>query len=97
MQLKPGMEATLDVPELPGRSFTGRVARTANALDPATRTLLVEVDINNTDRTLAAGLYGTVRFLVPRPTPVVIIPSPALISDQHGTHDNNFLQVGDPV
>ncbi len=82
--LKPGMEATLDVPELPGGSFEGKVARTANSLDPATRTLLVEADIKNPDKTLTAGLYGTVHFLVPRPAPVMTIPSSALIFDQHG-------------
>ncbi|MGO9807692.1 MAG: efflux RND transporter periplasmic adaptor subunit [Rhodomicrobium sp.] len=82
--LKPGMEATLDVPELPGRSFEGKVARTANSLDPATRTLLVEADIENPDRTLSPGLYGTVHFLVPRPAPVMMVPSSALIFDQHG-------------
>jgi len=82
--LKPGMEATLDVPELPGRKFEGKVARTANSLDPATRTLLVEADIENPDRTLTPGLYGTVHFLVPRPAPVMVIPSSALIFDQHG-------------
>jgi hypothetical protein len=48
-----GLEATLDVPELPGRSFKGKVARTANSLDPATRTLLVEAGIDNPDGTLA--------------------------------------------
>jgi len=84
LELKPGMGATLDVPELPGRSFEGKVARTANALDPATRTLLVEADIENPDRTLAAGLYGTVHFFVPRPYPVVMVPSSALIFDQSG-------------
>ncbi len=84
LQLKTGMEATLDVPELPSRSFTGKVARTANSLDPNTRTLLVEADIRNPDRTLSPGLYGTVHFLIPRPSPVVIIPASALIFDQHG-------------
>ena len=84
LQLKTGMQATLDVPELPGRSFTGKVARTANSLDPNTRTLLVEADIDNPKRTLSPGLYGTVHFLIPRPSPVVIIPSSALIFDQHG-------------
>ena len=86
LELKPGMEATLDVPELPGRSFKGKVARTANSLDPATRTLLVEADIGNPDGTLAPGLYGTVHFTVPRQAPVTIVPSSALIFDQSGMH-----------
>jgi RND family efflux transporter MFP subunit len=84
LKLKLGMEATLDVPELPGREFTGKVARTANSLDPNTRTLLVEADIDNPDQTLSAGLYGTVHFIVPRPSPVVVVPSSALIFDQNG-------------
>ncbi len=84
LQLKPGMEATLDVAELPGRKFTGKVARTANALDANTRTLLVEADIDNPDRTLSPGLYGTVHFIVPRPSPVVMVPASALIFDQQG-------------
>ena len=86
LQLKPGMEATLDVPELPGRGFKGKVARTANSLDPATRTLLVEADIDNPDGSLAPGLYGTVHFLVPSLAPVTIVPSSALIFDQSGMH-----------
>jgi RND family efflux transporter MFP subunit len=84
LQLKPGMEATLDVPELPGRSFKGKVARTANALDQNTRTLLVEADIDNPDRMLSPGRYGTVHYIVPRPAPVFIVPSSALIFDQNG-------------
>ena len=84
LQLKPGMEATLDIQELPGRKFTGKVARTANSLDANTRTLLVEADIDNPDRTLSPGLYGTVHFMVPRPSPVIVVPSSALIFDQNG-------------
>jgi RND family efflux transporter MFP subunit len=84
LQLKPGVEATLDVPELPGRKFIGKIARTANSLDPNTRTLLVEADIDNPDRTLSPGLYGTVHFMVPRPNAVIMVPSSALIFDQNG-------------
>ena len=84
LQLKPGVEATLDVPELPGRKFIGKIARTANSLDPNTRTLLVEADIDNPDRTLSPGLYGTVHFTVPRPNAVIMVPSSALIFDQNG-------------
>jgi RND family efflux transporter MFP subunit len=84
LQLKPGMDATLDIPEIPGRSFGGKVARTANALDPLSRTLLVEADIANPGGTLTSGLYGTVHFLIPRRAPVIMVPASALIFDQHG-------------
>src|SRR5207237_3437176 len=42
-----GQVATLSIPDLPGRKFVGAVTRTANALDPATRTLLTEVQVAN--------------------------------------------------
>jgi RND family efflux transporter MFP subunit len=82
--LKPGMDATLDVSEIPGRNFKGKVARIANSLDPSTRTMLIEADIVNPNLTLTPGLYGTVHFLIPRPAPIIMVPSSALIFDQRG-------------
>ena len=83
--LKDGVAASVEVPEIPGRSFTGRVARTADALQAGTRTLLVEVDVDNPDGVLTAGLYCTVKFAVPRAHPVIEIPSEALIFNAGGT------------
>jgi RND family efflux transporter MFP subunit len=77
-------DATLTLPQLPGRAFHGRVTRTATSLQPGTRTLLTEVDIDNKDGTLTAGLYGLVHFAVPRSHPVVTIPSEAVIFNEHG-------------
>ena len=53
--VRPGQTARLSVSNLPGRQFTGTVARTANALDPASRTLLVEVHVPNHDGALLPG------------------------------------------
>jgi RND family efflux transporter MFP subunit len=78
------MDATLDVSEIPGRNFKGKVARIANSLDPSTRTMLIEADIENPDLTLTPGLYATVHFLIPRPGPIIMVPSSALIFDQRG-------------
>jgi multidrug efflux pump subunit AcrA (membrane-fusion protein) len=72
------------VPELPGRTFHGTVARHADALDQQTRTMLTEVDVDNADGTLAAGLYGVVHLWEPRPQPVVRVPSQAVIFDKDG-------------
>jgi len=83
--LKDGVAATIQVPEIPGRQFTGRVARTAEALQAGTRTLLAEIDVNNPDNALAAGLYCTVQFQVPRANPVLEIPAEALIFNKDGT------------
>jgi RND family efflux transporter MFP subunit len=83
--VKDGVAATITVPEMPGRVFTGHVARTADALQAGTRTLLVEVDVDNPDNALAAGVYCTVQFEVPRANPVIAIPAEALIFNKDGT------------
>lgn len=82
--LKDGDPAQVLVPEMPGRIFRGVVARHAGALQAGTRTLLTEVDIQNDDGVLTPGLYGVVRLTVPRPNPVVVVPSNAVIFDSHG-------------
>jgi RND family efflux transporter MFP subunit len=79
-----GDRATVTVPELPGRAFTGTVARNAQALADTTRTLLTEVDVDNANGALAAGLYGVVHLQVRRVNPVVLIPSQAVIFSKDG-------------
>jgi RND family efflux transporter MFP subunit len=95
--LKEGVVADLTVPEIPGRTFTGHVARTAEALQAGTRTLLAEVDVDNADGALAAGMYGTVKFEVPRANPLIQIPAEALIFNKDGTqvavYDNGRAQI----
>jgi RND family efflux transporter MFP subunit len=82
--IKDGDRATVTVPELPDRVFEGKVARNARALAAGTRTLLTEVDVDNKDGTLTAGLYGIVHLQVRRPNPVVLIPSQAVIFNKDG-------------
>jgi RND family efflux transporter MFP subunit len=82
--LKDGQDATITVPQLPGRVFHGRVARNAAALATTTRTLLAEVDVDNRDGALSAGLYGIVHLQVPRQQPVVSVPSQAVIFNTDG-------------
>jgi RND family efflux transporter MFP subunit len=82
--LKDGQEAEVTVPELPGRVFHGRLARNASALQPDTRTVLAEVDVDNGDGVLAAGLYAIVHLKEPRTYPVTIVPSPAVMFDKNG-------------
>ncbi len=80
-----GDAASLTVSNLPGRTFSGAVARTANALDPASRTLLVEVHVPNPDGLLLPGMYAQVELSNTRPNPPLLIPSDALISSGAGT------------
>ncbi len=82
--LAPGVKAVVRVPELPGRTFPGTVTRVADALQPGTRTLLAEIDIENPDEVLTPGLYCTVELYIPRKTPSLLVPASAIIFDQNG-------------
>ena len=82
--LKDGQDATITVPQLPGKTFHGRVARNAAALSSSTRTLLAEVDVDNADGALSPGLYGIVHLQQPRQTPIVTVPSQAIMFDKNG-------------
>lgn len=61
-----GSQATLTLDEYPGQQFRGSVARNSSAIDPLSRTLNVEVDVNNPDRTLLPGSYVFVHFKLPQ-------------------------------
>jgi RND family efflux transporter MFP subunit len=84
VDLKPGQAAELFVRERAGQKFSGTVARTANSLDAASRTLLTEVQIDNKDGQLLPGMYAQVKFHVAGTRGVAIIPSDALIVDSRG-------------
>lgn len=77
--IRVGMKATLTTPDLVGRSFTGTVARTANALDPASRTLLVEVQVTSGQGVLLPGMYTKVDVAAPRKNPPLVIPADTLV------------------
>ncbi|HYW43193.1 MAG TPA: efflux RND transporter periplasmic adaptor subunit [Bryobacteraceae bacterium] len=79
-----GQAAFLTIPDLPGRKFNGTVARTANALDPATRTLLVEVQVPNSTGALMPGEYAQVDLSVPRSDPPLLIPGDTLVVRSDG-------------
>jgi RND family efflux transporter MFP subunit len=83
--IKVDQEAELLVRELPNRKFVGRVTRTARAIDPATRTLLTEIQAPNDDHALLTGSYIQVRLNVARASPPLLIPASALIFNADGT------------
>ncbi len=74
-----GQVATLTLPDLPGKSFHGTVARTSTALDPSSRTLLVEVQVGNAGGQLVPGMYAQVDLSVPRKDPPLVIPGDTLV------------------
>jgi RND family efflux transporter MFP subunit len=83
---KNGVIATLTLPQYPGRKFDGKLVRTSNAVDPATRTLLVEVDVNNSSGELLPGSYTEVHLHTSKATPALIVPVSALILEPDGLH-----------
>ncbi len=80
-----GQTAQLTVSNLPGRKFSGTVARTANSLDPNSRTMLVEVQVQNKDGVLLPGMYALVDLSSSRATPPTLLPGDALIVRADGT------------
>jgi RND family efflux transporter MFP subunit len=82
----PGVDAVVHVPEIPDRAFPGTVTRIASALQPGSRTLLTEVDVQNPDGVLSPGIYCTVELFIPRKTPSMIIPADAVVFDENGQH-----------
>ena len=79
-----GQPAQLTLSNFPGRRFAGTVARTANALDPSSRTMLVEVDVPNADGALFPGMYAEVDLSSARLNPPLLVPAQALIIRSDG-------------
>ncbi|HWX53828.1 MAG TPA: efflux RND transporter periplasmic adaptor subunit [Verrucomicrobiae bacterium] len=79
-----GMTAFIELDEYPGKKFPGKVMRTADAIDPATRTLLTEVDVPNKDAHLLPGAYAKVHFAVPVQTERISVPINTLLFRAEG-------------
>jgi multidrug efflux pump subunit AcrA (membrane-fusion protein) len=77
--IKHGRKVEINVREFPQDKFTGRVSRTTSALDPASRTLLVEVRTANPNYKLLPGMYATVKIEVAFAKPPIRIPATALV------------------
>jgi len=79
-----GQAAQLTLSNFPGRRFAGTVARTANALDPTSRTMLVEVAVPNADGALFPGMYAEVDLSTARANPPLLVPAQALLVRSDG-------------
>jgi RND family efflux transporter MFP subunit len=87
----PGVKADVTLSQFPGQKFTGTLVRTANAIDPTSRTLLVEFDIDNRDGKLMPGAYAEVHMNINQGVPSLLVPVSALIFRSQG------LQLGTVV
>ena len=83
--MRVGLKACLQLTEFPGKDFCGRVARTANAVDPTSRTLLTEVDVPNPSGTLLQGEYAEVHFDMQLTGNRLSVPINALLFRPEGT------------
>jgi RND family efflux transporter MFP subunit len=89
--VKRGSKIDLTFPEHPGKTFVGTLVRTSDAVDPASRTLLVEIDVDNRSGELLPGTLAQVHFKTPPAGATFIIPASAIIFRSAG------LQVGTVV
>jgi RND family efflux transporter MFP subunit len=85
IDLRPGQAAEVTVKERPGQIFHGTVARTADALDPSSRTLLSEVQVDNRSGELLPGMYSQVKFALPRTRPIILVPGNTIVANSGGT------------
>jgi RND family efflux transporter MFP subunit len=83
-QIVSGMHVSLQLTELPNQTFVGQVARNNHAINVATRTLLVEVDVLNPSGKLLPGAYGQVHFKLTSPTRPLIVPSGSILFQSAG-------------
>ena len=82
---KTGVPAVLTVQEFPGRLFAGTVTRTTHALDPSTRSLLIEVDLPNTDQALQPGTFGELTLQLRNSPNALVVPAGSLITQGKST------------
>lgn len=80
-----GVTVDLETPRTRGKKFAGRVVRTAGAIDPASRTLLTEIEVPNPNQELIPGEFGEVTFHLQASRPVLIVPSSTLLFRAQGT------------
>jgi RND family efflux transporter MFP subunit len=87
-QVELGQGADLTISEMPGRKFEAKVVRTAGAMEPSSRTLLAELEVNNPKNEILAGSYAQVRFHDTLGDPTLTLPANTLLFRSEG------MQVG---
>jgi RND family efflux transporter MFP subunit len=93
--MKRGMKVALTLPEYPGKTFQGTLVRTSDAIDPVSRTLLVEIDVDNRSGQLLPGSLAQVHFKTPSASSTWIVPASALIFRREGLQVAILVQGSD--
>ena len=82
--LSPGLKATFEMPQYPGRKFDATLVTTSNAMNMTSRSMLVELQADNSDGKLLGGAYCRVNFQIPGDPNMVRIPATALMPVNRG-------------
>jgi RND family efflux transporter MFP subunit len=80
-----GASVSFHIAAQPGKTYTAKIARVSNALDPQSRTMTVELDAYNKDGTLAPGMYPSVDWPVSSAEPLLLVPSTSVVSTTERT------------
>ena len=83
-ELRPGLKASFDLPQYPGRHFAAVLVTTSNAVNENSRSMQVELQADNPDGTLLAGTFCDVHFEIPSDPNVVRLPATALVASDQG-------------
>src|SRR5712691_5055978 len=89
-----GAQVPFTLPAFPGQTFNGTISRVAHSLDEKTRTMAVELDVNNPGLKLAPGMYPEVRWPVRNPKPSLLVPPTSIVST---TEQTFVIRVKDEV
>ncbi|MFL6795775.1 MAG: efflux RND transporter periplasmic adaptor subunit [Xanthobacteraceae bacterium] len=84
-QVRPGLNATFDMPQYPGQHFSSTVITMSNAFDLTSRSMQFELEAENADGKLFGGAYAEVHFTLPSDPNVVRVPATALVPVNQGT------------
>jgi membrane fusion protein (multidrug efflux system) len=82
---KPGLPVRVTLEELPEKIFGGSISRSSKALDPATRTMMVEIDLENGTELLRPGMYATAKIGIEKHMEVALLPVDAVVFEKSGT------------
>ena len=93
-QVHPGMAVSLSVDAYPNRNFGGRVTAVNPAIDPASRSITVEAEMENADNSLRSGMFATARLTMPGGGQSIFVPREAVINDQNTNSYRVFVVQG---
>jgi multidrug efflux pump subunit AcrA (membrane-fusion protein) len=93
-QVHPGMAVSLSVDAYPDRKFGGRVTAINPAIDPASRSFIVEAEIENPDNSLRSGMFVTARITLPGGSQSIFVPREAVVNDQNTNSYRVFVVQG---